>query len=199
MYYPYNSRDPLYKSKFGAVASGESLKLRLLLHLDAKVHDAFLCIRRDKEEVVWHKLSPADMFDDYRAYETDIAFDEGLYFYKFCYTSDYGEFSVTKNEDGLGIVWAEGEWWQLTCYDKAYTTPDWLKGGVIYQIFPDRFYKKEDSLLTYNKDRIYHKNQPRKNLIFQPLHLYNFNHFSLFVNILHLYFTDSKVCILKMR
>ena len=139
MYYPYNSRDTLYKSKFGAVASGESLKLRLLLHLDAKVHDAFLCIRRDGEEIIWHKLTPADLYDDYKAYEIDISFDNGLYFYKFCYTSDYGEFSVTKNEDGLGVVSNEGEWWQLTCYDKNYSTPDWLKGGIIYQIFPDRF------------------------------------------------------------
>lgn len=139
MYYPYNSRDSLYKSKFGAVASGESLKLRLLLHLDAKVHDAFLCIRRDKDVVVRHKLTPKDLIEDYRVYEIDISFDEGLYFYKFSYTSDYGEFHVTKNEDGLGIVWNEGDWWQLTCYDKAYTTPDWLKGGLIYQIFPDRF------------------------------------------------------------
>lgn len=139
MYYPYNSRDTLYKSKFGAVASGESLKLRLLLHLDAKVHDAFLCIRRDGEEIIWHKLTPANLYDNYKAYEIDISFDNGLYFYKFCYTSDYGEFSVTKNEDGLGVISNEGEWWQLTCYDKNYSTPDWLKGGIIYQIFPDRF------------------------------------------------------------
>ncbi len=139
MYYPFNSHDSLYKSKFGAVASGENLKLRLLLHLDAKVHDAFLVIRRDGEEIIWHKLTQKDMFDDYKAYEIDISFEEGLYFYKFCYTSDYGEFSVTKNEDGIGTVSHEGAWWQLTCYDKNYTTPDWLKGGLIYQIFPDRF------------------------------------------------------------
>ncbi len=139
MYYPFNSRDSLYKSKFGAVASGESLKLRLLLHLDAKVQEAFLCVRRDKDVVVRHKLTPKDLIEDYRVYEIDISFDEGLYFYKFSYTSDYGEFHVTKNKEGLGIVWSEGEWWQLTCYDKDYSTPDWLKGGLIYQIFPDRF------------------------------------------------------------
>lgn len=139
MYYPYNSRDTLYKSKFGAVASGESLKLRLLLHLDANVDKAFLVIRKDGEEVVWHQLTPADLIDDYRAYEIDISFENGLYFYKFFYNSAYGDFSVTKNEEGLGIVSDEGMWWQLTCYDKDYTTPDWLKGGIIYQIFPDRF------------------------------------------------------------
>lgn len=141
MYYPYNSRNTLYKSKFGAVASGESLKLRLLLHLDAHVYDAFLCIRRDGENASWHKLTPKDSYDDYISYEIDISFDEGLYFYKFCYTSEYGEFSVTKNEDNLGIVSNDGAWWQLTCYDKNYTTPNWLKGGIIYQIFPDRFKK----------------------------------------------------------
>lgn len=139
MYHPFNSHDSLYKSKFGAVASGENLKLRLLLHLDAKVHEAFLVVHRDGEEINRHKLTPKDLFDDYKAYEIDISFDEGLYFYKFCYTSDYGEFSVTKNEEGLGTVSNEGVWWQLTCYDKNYTTPEWLKGGLIYQIFPDRF------------------------------------------------------------
>lgn len=153
MYYPYNSRDSLYKSKFGAVVSGESLRLRLLLHLDAMVHDAFLCIRRDGEEVVLHKLEPKDLLDDYRIYEINLTFDEGLYFYKFCYTSDYGEFSVTKNDDGLGVVWDEGEWWQLTCFDKNYTTPNWLKGGLIYQIFPDRFKGSKKTKKDVPKDR----------------------------------------------
>ena len=30
--------------------------------------------------------------------------------------------------------------WQLTVYDPNYQTPDWVKNGIIYQIFPDRFY-----------------------------------------------------------
>ena len=29
--------------------------------------------------------------------------------------------------------------WQLTVYDKDFTTPSWLEGGVMYQVFPDRF------------------------------------------------------------
>lgn len=31
--------------------------------------------------------------------------------------------------------------WQITVCDEAYSTPDWMKGGLMYQIFPDRFYK----------------------------------------------------------
>jgi len=29
--------------------------------------------------------------------------------------------------------------WALTVYDPAFTTPDWVKDGIFYQIFPDRF------------------------------------------------------------
>ncbi len=139
MYYPFDSRNPLYKSKFGAVASGESLKLRLLLHNDARVHEAFLCLRRDGEETKYIKMEPADWLEGYRFYEIERTFTEGLYFYCFSYTSDYGEFSVTAFEHNIGHVSKEGKWWQLTCYDANYTTPDWIKGGIIYQIFPDRF------------------------------------------------------------
>ena len=139
MYYPYNSRDPLYKSKFGAVASGESLRLRLLLHMDAHVHEAFLNLRKDGEDTVYIKLTPTEWKENYQVYEVERSFEEGLYFYRFSYTSDYGEFFVTAFEHNIGLVSSEGSWWQLTCYEKDYTTPDWIKGGIIYQIFPDRF------------------------------------------------------------
>lgn len=33
---------------------------------------------------------------------------------------------------------------QLIVYKKNYSTPDWLKGGIIYQIFPDRFNKSKN-------------------------------------------------------
>lgn len=35
--------------------------------------------------------------------------------------------------------------WQLTVYDKDFSTPDWAKGRVMYQIFPDRFARGGDS------------------------------------------------------
>ena len=48
-YYPYDSRNPLYRNHFGAVAAGTPLRLRLLLHNDARVHTAYLSICRDGE------------------------------------------------------------------------------------------------------------------------------------------------------
>lgn len=50
-------------------------------------------------------------------------------------------------EDGMG---GEGHLtnetpraWQITVYDKNYETPAWLREGVMYQIFPDRFCRAE--------------------------------------------------------
>lgn len=40
---------------------------------------------------------------------------------------------------------------QLIVYKKDYTTPDWAKGGIIYHIFVDRFYKIK---LNYKNDNI---------------------------------------------
>lgn len=140
VYYPFDSRKTLYKSKFGAVASGETLKLRLILHNDAHVYNAFLCYYKDNGSTVEEiELTPGDYIDNYRIYFCDVSFDTGLYFYRFRYTSEYGEFFVTATDNNLGIVSREGNWWQLTCYDKDFKTPDWLSGGLIYQIFPDRF------------------------------------------------------------
>ena len=38
----------------------------------------------------------------------------------------------------------DGELWQLSCIPKNYKTPDFFKGKVMYQIFPDRFFKQGD-------------------------------------------------------
>lgn len=139
-YFPFDSRNTLYKSIQTAVASGESLKLRLLLHKDALVFDAFLLIRRDDSgELQTIKMTPAGWLEDYRFYETDLKLQTGLYWYAFKFTSEYGEKSITKTDHSLGIIADDGEWWQLTVYSADFKTPNSFAGGIIYQIFPDRF------------------------------------------------------------
>ena len=139
-HYPFDSRSPLYRNKLGALAEGETLRLKLLLHNDAHVHSAFLLLRDDSGETVREaKMTAGGELDGYRFYECEITLSEGLYWYQFRYTSDYGEFRVAKYGHSLGIVANEGDWWQQTVYDRGYKTPSWLDGGLIYQIFPDRF------------------------------------------------------------
>ncbi|MCI9009657.1 MAG: glycoside hydrolase family 13 protein [Clostridia bacterium] len=70
----------------------------------------------------------------------------GLYFYRFrlnerilgCGNLRSGSFQSQKS-------------WQLTVYKNDYQTPDWIKGGIMYQIFPDRFYKVGNIPIKDNK------------------------------------------------
>lgn len=153
-YYPFDSRNLLYRSKIGAVADGETLRLRLLLHRDACVHNAYLLIKDDKSgDVRETELKPNEWLEDYRFYDCEISLSEGLYWYSFRYTSDYGEFFVTKTEASLGTVSRDGVWWQQTVFEKEFDTPDWLAGGIIYQIFPDRFAKSGEVKQNVPEDR----------------------------------------------
>lgn len=153
-YYPYDSRNSLYRSKLGALAEGDTLRLKLLLHKDAKVNEAFLIIRNDSEQNAQELRMTADEFlEDYRFYYCDITLGEGLYWYSFRYTSEYGEMFVTKSEHSLGTVSKDGASWQLTVFNRNFTTPDWLDGGIIYQIFPDRFYNSGKKKENVPEDR----------------------------------------------
>ena len=157
-YYPFDSRKTLYKSIFGAVASDEKLTLRLLLHKDAHCYEAFLIFKNDNEdEEIQIKLEPKEFLEDYRFYDCELTLNEGLYWYKFRYVSEYGEFYVTKI-NSLGVVSKDGLPWQLTVYDKNFETPDWIKGGLIYQIFPDRFYNSKTEKTNVPSDRYICKN-----------------------------------------
>lgn len=157
-YYPYDSRNPLYRSHIGAVAAGTPLRLRLLLHNDARVHTAFINLCRDGEEPREIPLTPADRLEDYRFYDCTLCLEEGLYWYSFFYDSDYGRMFVTKTDHSLGIVSPDGEGWQQTVYDADYKTPDWIKGGIIYQIFPDRFCRSGKEKKNVPQDRYIQNN-----------------------------------------
>lgn len=154
-YYPFDSRNSLYRSHLGAVPSDASLKLRLLLHKDACVYNAFLRIVNDSDNLLCEiPMNPAELLGDYQFFDCEIKTNEGLYWYGFRYTSAHGQFFVVKGEHGLGVVSAdEGERFQLTVYSKDFTTPDWLKGGLIYQIFPDRFYNSGEPKNNVPADR----------------------------------------------
>ena len=154
-YYPFDSRNTLYRSKIGALAAGETLRLRVLLHFDAHVHNVYLMIKNDSDsDYTCIEMLPRETLENYRFYDCEIKRDEGLYFYCFKYTSDYGDFFITKDVASLG-VFSRNKCipWQLTVYEKEFNVPEWVKGGIIYQIFPDRFYSSGTSKSNIPNDR----------------------------------------------
>lgn len=155
-YYPYDSRNNLYRSRLGAVPANENLRLRLLLHKDAQCYDAFLRIVNDSDNLLVETkmIATDEWLGDYQFFDVQFSMPQGLYWYDFRYTSAHGQFFVVKSEKGLGVVsQSEGNRFQLTVYDKNFATPDWLKGGLIYQIFPDRFYNSGEVKTDVPYDR----------------------------------------------
>ena len=125
-----------------------------MLHRDACVYEAYLQIREDSsEEYSYLRLTEGDWLGDYRYYNGEVTLSEGLYWYRFFYSSSHGDFYVTKTGESVGCVTADGTDWQQTVYSADFTTPDWLAGGIIYQIFPDRFYNSGAEKSNIPEDR----------------------------------------------
>ncbi len=154
-YYPFDSRNTLYRSNIGAQAAKKPLRLGLLLHKDACVCDAFLRIENDTDKsITEYPLIESEWLGEYRFYECEITLNEGLYWYDFRYTSAHGQFFVVKSGASHGTVSdCPRDKWQQTVYQNNFTTPDWLKGGIIYQIFPDRFYNSGEKKQNIPDDR----------------------------------------------
>lgn len=93
----------------------------------------------------------------------------GLCFYRFEAEREDGSVLFIGTSDGVNAT--IGDWlpeWRLTVYDKDFDTPEELAGGIWYQIFPDRFYKKEGQPVGEIKgERIYHENWSERPLFTQ--------------------------------
>lgn len=155
-YIPYNSRNNVHKSKFGAVREGEHFVFKVILPRALQCSGVDLVIRSDKGENKYIPLSWLSMEGDsqewwalgYTAERADI------YFYHFEYNTPWGRTRIMHNGDCIGLLSDGKKQWQLTVYGKDFSTPDWLKGGVFYQIFPDRFYCSGSKKSKVPADRI---------------------------------------------
>ena len=98
------------------------------------------------------KQGPYDIFRGTFSFE-----DCGLFFYYFRITTQHGGFKLFKYGDETNME--AGDCWQVSCVPQDFTTPDWAKGALIYQIFPDRFAKSGRCDLTGKLEPyIVHKN-----------------------------------------
>ena len=121
----FNPLDKFYKSIIGAVPAQNEITFRVKGEFDSVV----FVLRKDGQEC----LSRFEMqkFDDY--FYSTIKIDSGLYFYYF--ELNNGQFITNDNLNG--VISKQISEFQLTAYDNDYAVPDWIYGGVIYQIFPD--------------------------------------------------------------
>jgi glycosidase len=135
---PYNSYNTNDKSVFGSVAAGQSVRFSASLpaHYQCLWMNLVLCI--DGGTPVHYPMEPVS--DKHNRRSTEIRIEEpGLYWYYFEYETDLSHEKITRSDLSRGQLGERGAMWQLTVYSRAFQTPAQLKGGVMYQIFPDRF------------------------------------------------------------
>lgn len=77
--------------------------------------------------------------------------DCGVFFYRFSLSCPGGERSVGCGEH-MAAAFTEALW-QQTVYDPAFSTPKSARGGLYYQIFPDRFFGAADGECPFD-DRV---------------------------------------------
>lgn len=159
----FDSRDSYFRSPSGAVEENTEIhfKIRLprnlncsavrlsLINDDTKsnnVRDLFWCgqVRYDYEEWECH-FTPNDV---------------GLYWYNFEIDTAQGKRFINKryNDSKGEMSTSDGSRWQITVYEKGFETPEWMTGGTIYQIFPDRFNDSGEEKQDVPDDRYLHDN-----------------------------------------
>ncbi len=148
----FDSKNPIYKTPFGCIAEGEVCNINI--HIPSSCNTKRVCLVTEGEEEKNFELFLSKTDGVYDIYSGEIVLNQtGLYFYYFCIETLESTFNLYKfgySDTNIG----EGEKWQLSCIPKGYTVPDEFKGRVMYQIFPDRFFKSgepdlKDKLTPY--------------------------------------------------
>ena len=138
----HNTRSSACRSPMGAVKAGTSVTLRLL---GAEgLSEAFLRVwyRGDFTEIPMRRAHE----ETFEAVLDSLA-APGLCWYDFrAVRPDGGTLYVGAAEDGLGGEGVETQTpraFQITVYDPEFRVPRYMRDGIMYQIFPDRFYRSK--------------------------------------------------------
>lgn len=167
----FDSRDLQHRAPFGAVAVGTAVHLRVRMPRDWGCSRVVLTVEPDGHPVQEWDMYWAGMDGDYHEW-WEIHYtpsDSGVYWYGFRLRVAMGEGWLIRQPDG-SAAYSPGKSvprWQLTCYEEDYTTPDWLAGGIMYQIFPDRFAASGDPKKNVPLDRVLHQNW-QEPVVWQP-------------------------------
>ena len=141
----FDSQKTEYKVPFGTLAEGQSCCLHI--HIPCSVGAVKVeCVLDSQDGGAVATLQKESTQGHYDIWGVSFTLTPGLYFYYFKIYKSQGAFRLFKQ--GRDTNMEAGDRWQLTCTPADFTTPDWAKGAVIYQVFPDRFYKFGNCELT---------------------------------------------------
>ena len=144
----YDSKQTQYKTPFGTLTPGQVCTLNI--HVPSSVQASFVeCILQydDNSHAQTIRLDLQKTKGPYDVFQGSFSLQyTGLYFYYFYIHKYNGGFRLFKQGDNTNME--AGDLWQVSCVPADFTTPDWAKGALIYQVFPDRFHASGKPDLT---------------------------------------------------
>ena len=132
----HNSHDPAYRMPIGAIPCSGKVKIR------------FYCDESDSITLrTWtgkEENFPMEKIKE-NTFEATVILPNTpqLFWYDFIIYLENGVLRYGNSQEQLGgegaIYQTQPPSYQITVYDPEYKTPSYLRNGIIYQIFPDRF------------------------------------------------------------
>lgn len=140
----FNPWQSYHKQPFGAVKENGLARLSVEV-IAENIVQVYLVIHKDHQPE--QRIMMQQQENGFYSYQYFFNQGKGLYFYHFEVHSTVAgqtkvEYYGASEQGGEGQQYPSTDriWnFQITCYQKEETTPDWYRKGTFYQIFPDRF------------------------------------------------------------
>lgn len=142
------------KHPFGALRRGQPSMFNIYIPKNFQVQDLTLVMFRPGFKERFISLELQDVSGDENIYSCVFTPNNtGLHHYYFTCVLDGRRRYIKRHGASLGVFEGE-EMFQLTVFDEKMFTPAFIRGGIMYQIFPDRFAKSGEKHEGVPSDRI---------------------------------------------
>ncbi len=157
----FNSQDEAYKTPFGAAKTNDEITFTLRVPKEFFCKTPYLFLQPDGCEAKQILLTFIGSQNDRDLFRVAISLpDAGVYFYWFDLYTEYRKLYAGLMGQAF-LTTGDGAAYQLTVYKPEFTVPKEVLGGVMYQIFPDRFREGNPQKPLPFNERIYRKNKRR--------------------------------------
>lgn len=147
MFLEHDSGKSIYRFPHGAAETESTVRLRLTVQ-SRGIPDEVFCVINNTKVLMHYCFDLAGS----RVFECTVKLPDspGLVFYYFYAAADgesvyYGNNSYALGGRGSHYENEPSLYYQITVYEKGFDTPSWMKNAIVYQIFPDRFFREGDT------------------------------------------------------
>ncbi|WP_313339061.1 glycoside hydrolase family 13 protein [Sedimentibacter sp.] len=136
--YIFDNQSEFFRYPQGGIRTNTEITIKIHIKKNASHNPKIIIEKRNNHDKIFYKEIPLSWIgteNSYDLYKGIFAIKEyGHYFYSFIF-----------NENNSSPTY------EMLIYTEDYETPKWIKGGIIYHIFIDRFYREK--LLNKNTKR----------------------------------------------